>query len=126
MGLGVPNRELRLCSAGVLTIPNSHQGSRRRNSHLNRLEMEVPSLLPWLLHHCYSFTLRASPDCLVFGCCVGDLGPGEGCGNSGVEKAEVLGSGPAAAGVGSEHREAGSAAEPWTSEPGRPFTLLGP
>lgn len=96
MGLGVPNRELRLCSAGVLTIPNSHQGSRRRNSHLNRLEIEVPSLLPRLLNHCYPCTLTASPDCLVFGCCVGNLDPDEGCGNSGVEEAEVSESNPAA------------------------------
>lgn len=83
MGLGVPSRELRLCSAGVLTIPDSYQGSRRRNSHLNQLEIEVPSLLPRLLNHCYYFTLTASPDYLVFGCCVGNLDPDQGCGKSG-------------------------------------------
>lgn len=82
MDLGVPSRELRLCSAGVLTSPHSHQGSRR-NSHLNWLEIEVHSLLPWLLSYCCYFTLAAGPDSLVFGCRVGNLDPDSGCGNSG-------------------------------------------
>lgn len=95
MGLGVPSREWRLCGAGVLTVPGSHQGSRRRSRHRNRLEIEVPSFLPQSLNHCYYFTFTASADCLVFGRSAGNLDPDEGCGNSGAQEAEVSESSPA-------------------------------
>lgn len=74
MGPGVPSGELRLRSAGVLAIPISHQGARRRRSScLNLIEIEVLSPLSRLLNYCYYFTLTASPDSLVFGCWIGNL-----------------------------------------------------